>query len=175
MSSKRKVRGQTGTSADELLKLAQEVDQHLSFIRQRLREPLETEFARGGLTGPQRMVMQALVQSEGLSLKQLSRQVSLAHSTVSGIVDRLQARGMVGRRKDESDGRATVIAPSSEVRDFLANRMPELAMSPLTEALRDATDSEKATVLRGLKTLRALVERTRPRLEENAAPIHPKQ
>jgi DNA-binding MarR family transcriptional regulator len=163
MSSKRRVRGQTATSADELLKLAQEVDQHLSFLRQRLREPLETEFARGGLTGPQRMVMQALVHSEGLSLKQLSRQVSLAHSTVSGIVDRLQARGMVVRQKDESDGRATVIAPSSEVRDFLANRMPELAMSPLTEALGDATDSEKATVLRGLKKLRALVERTRPR------------
>ena len=93
-------------------KLAQEVDQHLSVIRQRLREPLETEFARGGLTGPQRMVMQALVQSEGLSLKQLSAQVSLAHSTVSGIVDRLQARGMVVRSRDEADGRATVIAPS---------------------------------------------------------------
>ena len=51
------------------------------------------------------MVMQALVQSEGLSLKQLSAQVSLAHSTVSVIVDRLQARGMVVRSKDETDGR----------------------------------------------------------------------
>ena len=146
-----------------MLKLAQEVDQHLSVIRQRLREPLETEFASGGLTGPQRMVMQALVQSEGLSLKQLSARVSLAHSTVSGIVDRLQARGMVIRRKDESDGRATVIAPSSEVRDFLAKRMPELAISPLTEALRTASDSEKATVLRGLRKLRALVDRSRSR------------
>src|ERR1700739_4404879 len=166
MSSKRRTRGQTannGSSSDELLKLAQEVDQHLNFIRQRLGEPLETEFARGGLTGPQRMVMQALVQSEGLSLKHLSQQVSLAHSTVSGIVDRLQARGMVVRQKDESDGRATSIAPSSEVRDFLAHRMPELAMSPLTEALRDATDTERATVLRGLKKLRTLVERTHPR------------
>ena len=101
------------TKQEPLHKLAQEVDQHLSIIRQRLREPLETEFARGGLTGPQRMVMQALVQSEGLSLKQLSAQVSLAHSTVSGIVDRLQARGMVVRRRDEADGRATVIAPSA--------------------------------------------------------------
>jgi DNA-binding MarR family transcriptional regulator len=150
------------SAADEsLLKLAQEVDQHLSVIRQRLREPLETEFARGGLTGPQRMVMQALVQSQGLSLKQLSAQVSLAHSTVSGIVDRLQARGMVSRQKDEADGRATVIAPSLEVRDFLANRMPELAISPLTEALRGASDSEKATVLRGLRKLRALIEISR--------------
>ena len=54
----------------------------------------------------------------------------LAQSTVSGIVDRLVARGMVVRDRDESDGRATVIAPSSAVRDFLANRMPELAISP---------------------------------------------
>jgi DNA-binding MarR family transcriptional regulator len=151
------------TPDESLLKLAQEVDQHLSAIRQRLREPLETEFASGGLTGPQRMVMQALVQSEGLSLKQLSARVSLAHSTVSGIVDRLETRGMVIRRKDESDGRATVIAPSGAVRDFLSKRMPELAISPLTEALGTASDSEKATVLRGLKKLRTLVERNRPR------------
>ncbi len=142
-------------------KLAQEVDQHLSIIRQRLREPLETEFARGGLTGPQRMVMQVLVRSEGLSLKELSARLSLAHSTVSGIVDRLQARGMVVRRRDEADGRATIIAPSSEVRDFVANRMPELAISPLTEALRGASGSEQATVLRGLRKLRALIEQSR--------------
>jgi DNA-binding MarR family transcriptional regulator len=151
------------TKQEALHKLAQEIDQHLSIIRQRLREPLETEFARGGLTGPQRMVMQALVQSEGLSLKQLSVQVSLAHSTVSGIVDRLQARGMVVRGRDEADGRATVIAPSAPVRDFLANRMPELAMSPLAEALRGASNSEQATVLRGLRKLRALIEQSRTR------------
>jgi DNA-binding MarR family transcriptional regulator len=152
------------TKQEALHKLAQEVDQHLSVIRQRLREPLDTEFSRGGLTGPQRMVMQALVQSEGLSLKQLSAQVSLSHSTVSGIVDRLQARGMVVRSRDEADGRATVITPSAPVRDFLANRMPELAISPLTEALRGASDSEQATVLRGVRKLRALIEQSRTRL-----------
>jgi DNA-binding MarR family transcriptional regulator len=153
---------QQASSPDEsLVKLAQEMDQHLNVIRQSLREPLETEFARGNLTGPQRVVMHALVLSQGLSLKQLSAQVSLAHSTVSGIVDRLQARGMVIRRRDESDGRASVIAPSSEVRDFLANRMPELAITPLAEALRAASDTERVTILRGLRKLRALIERSR--------------
>jgi DNA-binding MarR family transcriptional regulator len=107
------------------------------------------------------MVMHALVLSKGLSLKQLSAHVSLAHSTVSGIVDRLQARGMVVRRRDENDGRASVIAPSSEVRDFLANRMPELAITPLAEALRAANDTERVTILRGLRKLRALIERSR--------------
>jgi DNA-binding MarR family transcriptional regulator len=105
--------------------------------------------------------MQALVRSQGLSLKQLSAQVSLAHSTVSGIVDRLQARGMVARHKDEADGRATVIVPSAEVRDFVSNRMPELAISPLTQALRGATKAEQAAILRGLRKLRAVIEQSR--------------
>jgi DNA-binding MarR family transcriptional regulator len=147
---------------EALIKLAKELDQHLGVIRQKLREPLEAEFARGELTGPQRMVMQALVRSQGLSLKQLSAQVGLAHSTVSGIVDRLQARGMVVRQRDETDGRATVIVPSSEVRDFLSNRMPQLIISPLTKALEGASDKDRAIVLRGFRKMRALIERSRP-------------
>jgi len=39
--------------------------------------------------------------------------------------------------------------------------MPELAISPLTEALRCASDKERASVLRGIRKLRALVEWSR--------------
>jgi DNA-binding MarR family transcriptional regulator len=151
---------ETAIADESLLRLAREIDQHLGVVRQRLREPLEMEFARGGLTGPQRIVMQALVHAQGLSLKQLSAHVSLAHSTVSGIVDRLQARGMVERSRDQADGRATVITASAAVHDFLSNRMPELALSPLLKALRDASPADKTTVLRGLRKLRALVEKS---------------
>ena len=140
--------------------MAKEVDRHLGVIRQKLRKPLEAEFARGNLTAPQRIVMQALVQSQGLSLKQLSEQVSLAHSTVSGIVDRLQSQGMVRRHRDENDGRATVIVASRQVREFLANRMPAIAMNPLTEALRAASPADRAAILRGLRKLRQLIERS---------------
>jgi DNA-binding MarR family transcriptional regulator len=147
------------TSPDlALLKLAQEIDQHLNAIRQWLRAPLETTFATGGLTGPQRMIMHALVTSEGLSLKQLSARVGLAHSTVSGIVDRLEARGFAVRRPDETDGRATVIAASRPVQDFLRYKMPELAVSPLVDALREASAADRASVLRGLRKLRSLAD-----------------
>ena len=75
---------------EELNTLAREISEHLSVIRQILRRPMEAEFARGHLTGPQQLVMEVLVRSHGLSLKELSQQVSLSHSTVSGIVDRLR-------------------------------------------------------------------------------------
>jgi DNA-binding MarR family transcriptional regulator len=163
MSSKSKMRNiPGGTSPDpSLLKLAQEIDQHLNAIRQRLREPLETTYATGGLTGPQRIVMHALVTSKGLSLKQLAARIGLAHSTVSGIVDRLESRGLAVRRQDEKDRRATVIVPSQPVRDFLLYEMPNLALSPLLETLRQASPTERATIVRGLRILRTLVDRQR--------------
>jgi DNA-binding MarR family transcriptional regulator len=146
------------------LKLAQEIDQHLNAIRQRLREPLETAFASGSLTGPQRIVMQALVNSDGLNLKQLSARVGLAHSTVSGIVDRLESGGLAVRRQDELDRRATIIYPSAPVRHFLRHKMPQLAISPLIETLRDAGTSDRAVILRGLRKLRKLIEEQRSKV-----------
>src|SRR6185312_16627789 len=91
----------------KLRELAQELEQHLTAIRQEIRRPVEAEFAKGGLTGPQRSVMQAVVHSEGRSLKELSAQVGLAHSTVSGIVDRLEKRGMLKRNANPTDRRHT--------------------------------------------------------------------
>jgi DNA-binding MarR family transcriptional regulator len=42
-------------------------------------------------------VMQALAEKNGMSLKELGSAVGMAHSTVSGIVDRLEKRGMLER------------------------------------------------------------------------------
>jgi len=137
--------------------MAQEIDQHLSAVRSLVRKPLEAEFARGRLTGPQRAVMQVLVQSGALSLKDLSHQVGLAHSTVSGIVDRLEKRGLAKRRTDEQDRRLTMIEVSSKVQDFLQTTMPALAVHPIVEALSRASATDQAVILDGLRRLRALL------------------
>jgi DNA-binding MarR family transcriptional regulator len=151
------VKSTIASTETHILDLAQEIDRHLNAIRQRLREPLETEFAKGCLTGPQRIVMQALLQSEGLNLKELSAGVGLAHSTVSGILDRLQARGLVTRLRSNKDRRTTLIHPSAEVKSF-REQVPALAISPLVHALGSATPLERATILKGLEQLRALVD-----------------
>jgi len=144
------------TKDAELRQLASELEQHLAVIRQRIRKPVEAEFAKGGLTGPQRNVMHFLVQSNGMSLKQLTAQVGLAHSTVSGIADRLEKRGLVQRKADPRDRRRTIINASAEVRDFMQNKYPVLAADPLFHALRRASDRD--AIMRGVRTLRRLLE-----------------
>src|SRR5262249_54193644 len=128
-------------------------------IREMIRRPLEAEFARGSLTGPQQSAMHALAQSNGMSLKELSARLGLAHSTVSGIVDRLEKRGLVERRTDETDKRLTRISVTRKARDFLHNPMPKLSIHPLVEAIGRANQAERRAILNGLKTLRKILER----------------
>jgi DNA-binding MarR family transcriptional regulator len=143
----------------ELLQLALELEQHLSVIRQEIRRPIEAEFAKGGLTGPQRTVMQALVKSDGLSLKELTAQVGLAHSTVSGIVDRLEKRGLAQRQPNLNDRRHTRITASQVVQEFLKKRYPVIAAHPLLDALRSAKETERSAVMAGVRTLRRLFDK----------------
>jgi DNA-binding MarR family transcriptional regulator len=146
------------TRSQDLSVLAQDIDRDLRAIRTLLRRPLEAAVARGNLTGPQQSVMHALVESEGMTLKELSAHLGLAHSTVSGIVDRLQERGLVERQVDEADKRRTRIGVTQPVRDFLRDTMPGLTLHPLVKALGRADLAQRRVIVKGLKTLLALLE-----------------
>jgi DNA-binding MarR family transcriptional regulator len=142
----RKRHKSTKTDAAKIDALAREVEQRLTSIRQQLRKPLEAEFARGHLTGPQRSVMSVVVAArEPMRLREITAAVGLAQSTVSGIVERLVQSGMLVRTEDPTDARASRIAASRPVRDFLEKQMPKLTLSPLLVALRAGgfEDAEK--------------------------------
>jgi DNA-binding MarR family transcriptional regulator len=149
---------QTGKTSKGLLSMAQEIDQHLRSIRRTLQQPVEAEFARGCLTGPQRSVMQAVVRQGALSLKDASREVGLAHSTVSGIVDRLEKQGLVERQTDKRDHRVNRIVASKVVRDYVRDILPTLVVHPLAEALKRAKPAERKAILEGLRMLRRVLE-----------------
>lgn len=148
-------------SEKDLTSVAQEIDQHLQVMRHILKRPLECEFAPHELTGPQRSVMQAVVQSTGLSLKDLSKTVGLAHSTVSGIVDRLEKQGLVRRLAGEQDRRLTRIVVTQAVVEFMRNHTPDPSNAPLITALGNATEGEQASILEGMRKLRGLLESQR--------------
>src|SRR5277367_4763366 len=89
--------------------MAERIERDIREIREALRRPLDAEYAQRKLTGPQRTVMRAVFHSDGVSLNDLSLNIGLSHSTVSGIVDRLVSRGMLERRVNKKDRRFTTI------------------------------------------------------------------
>lgn len=137
---------------------AERIDSDLAAIRHALRKPAEAEFSKAGLTVPQTALMRAVVWQNGVSLKDLSRQLSLAHSTVSGIVDRLENRGLLVRRSDALDGRISRIHPAPEVTEFMRTRFPALTQGPLQAALKRARPAERDTIEQALRRLRQLLE-----------------
>jgi MarR family transcriptional regulator, organic hydroperoxide resistance regulator len=138
--------------------LARQIEQRLTSIRQHLRRPLEAEFARGHLTGPQRSVMSVIVAaSEPLRIREVTAAVGLAQSTVSGIVDRLVQAGMLVRRDDPKDARASCISASPAVRTFMEKKVPQLTLSPLLAALRSGGRKDAETILDAITRLDALL------------------
>jgi DNA-binding MarR family transcriptional regulator len=142
----------------DLAAQAERMEQDLSGIRQALRKPLEAEIARGELTLPQNAAMREVVRNHGINLRDLSRSLNLAHSTVSGIVDRLEKRGMVERRPDSRDGRLSCIYPTVVVEQFIKERLPVLNRGPLQTALERATLEEREALERALRKLRELLQ-----------------
>ncbi len=136
---------------------AGQMERDLSAIRRALRKPLDAEVAKGQLTAPQTAVMQVVLGRPGISLKELSLEVSLAHSTVSGIADRLEERGMIQRKPDGADGRVSRIFPSGVVTSFVRDRIPALARGPLQSALRKARPAERTAIEQALRRLRELL------------------
>jgi DNA-binding MarR family transcriptional regulator len=142
----------------EIGSLAEGIERDLSQIRRALRRPLEAEVAKGELTAPQISVMREVVRHEGISLKDLSCAVSLAHSTVSGIVDRLEKRGIVARRGDAVDGRMSMIFPTPAVTEFVRKQIPALSRRPLEAALDGIAQAERAGIAEAIRRLRMLLE-----------------
>ncbi|HEX9139835.1 MAG TPA: helix-turn-helix domain-containing protein [Steroidobacteraceae bacterium] len=140
-----------------LRELAESIELAIRELGTTIRRPLQAEFARGELTGPQRSVMQAVFHSDGLSIKELCQRVGLSHSTVSGIVDRLTARGMLDRQVNAIDRRMSRVVITETVRSFMQLTAPRLTAAPLIRALRRATPAERETVVSGLDLLRRLL------------------
>ena len=138
---------------------AKEIDRTLTAIRQILQRPLASAVVEGGLTGAQQAVMRVLVSSaKAMSLGEVRQSLGLAQSTVSGIVARLVKRGLIVQERDPVDGRATLLAPSKPVREFLKKTLPELTLSPLAGALRLAKEPERKVILDALRRLHELLD-----------------
>jgi DNA-binding MarR family transcriptional regulator len=113
---------------------------------------------RGSLSLVHLMVL-ALLEAEGpLSMSRLAEELDVSHASVTGVVDRMEERGIVERRQGADDRRLVLIrttpAGAEVTRDLLARRRQQLR-----RVLAELSDDEQAALLRGMRALRAARER----------------
>ncbi|WP_350350034.1 MarR family transcriptional regulator [Agromyces sp. G08B096] len=81
-----------------------------------------------------------------LRLKDLNRHVLLTQPSVSRLVDRLAARGLVKKTDDPNDGRGTIVAITPEGFD-LFRRVAYVHMDAITRHVGSALDEQELAML----------------------------
>lgn len=79
-----------------------------------------------GLTGPQLICLREIRRHGALNPGQLARTVSLSPATVSGILDRLEGRALVTRRRRNRDKRQVLVELTEQGAALLEQTAPPL-------------------------------------------------
>lgn len=117
-----------------------------------------------GLTGPQLTVLKLLETFQDLSLSSLSERIRAQNSTVTGIIDRMEREGLVGRERSKSDRRVVHI----KLTEKGAKLAREIRVEPL-EIFRSALTSLTAADLKDLlRILMKLQKKVLARVEAQA-------
>jgi MarR family transcriptional regulator, organic hydroperoxide resistance regulator len=104
-----------------------------------------------GVTGPQRMVVRLVGRFPDIAAGSLAELLMIHPSTLTGIVQRLESRGLLERKPDPSDGRRALLRLTDKARSLdreaegtielvvkrVLSRMPESAVEQ-ARALVDA-------------------------------------
>jgi DNA-binding MarR family transcriptional regulator len=95
--------------------LTLEVVDLIGTVVARYHEEYEEAAAEHALTGAQARLL-SLLSLEPLPMRRLAQKLKCEPSNVTGIVDRLEARGLVERRPDPADRRVKLAAATEEGR-----------------------------------------------------------
>ena len=136
----------------------QKLVEHLLFLFRELHNDAESHAIKGGFTVPQRIVMGHLFRYGDLSVKELSQKVGLSHSTISGIVDRLERKGLVMRSQNPQDRRITQVTTTDLGKNHI-NMLPHQMFSGVVDTFNQATAADQIKIMEGLATLRQLLDK----------------
>ncbi|MFI8421688.1 MarR family winged helix-turn-helix transcriptional regulator [Streptomyces sp. NPDC085479] len=134
-----------------------EVVELIGTVVARYHQEYEEAAAAHSLTGAQARVL-GLLALEPTPMRKIAEKLKCEPSNVTGIIDRLESRGLVERRPDPADRRVKLAAPTDDGRDT-ARRLRE-SLHFAREPLGELTGVER-TLLRDL-LLRMLGEAPPP-------------
>jgi DNA-binding MarR family transcriptional regulator/GNAT superfamily N-acetyltransferase len=109
-----------------------------------------------GLTIPQVVLLREIQQRGRLSLSDLARSSILSNATVTGIIDRLEAKKLVKRIRSETDRRQVFVEIMPDGIEILA-KMPPILQENFVQKLKELEKWEQTQILSSLERVAALM------------------
>lgn len=112
---------------------------------------------RHHITGPQLACLLILGEHGPLTASSLARRVYLSPSTIVGILDRLEEKSLVTRKRDSVDRRVVNVAITSTGRK-LVDSAPSPLQETMARALQDLPEIEQVSIIMSLEKIVSLME-----------------
>ena len=139
---------------EEMLSMAEELFHRVLFYQLRIHRPDKLSGKLKGLSMTDLHILRAVACTPGIILKDIRRITGLPHSTLTGIVDRLEGKGLVRRVINRSDLRSYSLELTTAGREVQAEH--ERVDRLYTEKALSALDEdERRTLLHLFKKVSA--------------------
>ena len=111
-----------------------------------------------GLTAPQLMLMQAIRNNqEDTTIGTLAHQISLSQATVNNIIGRLESRGLITRKRSETDKRFVWLHLTADGEKTL-DRAPIPLQEQFVKRFRKLENWEQNMILSSLQRLATMMD-----------------
>lgn len=123
----------------------------------RLFDSMLAEAGVDAFNGAQGRILYVLWQEDGVTISQLAGRTSLANTTLTSMLDRMEKGGLIRREASAKDRRALLIRLTDKARalqadyDRISQRMNELWYAGFSPAEAQALDGYLARVLENLE------------------------
>jgi DNA-binding MarR family transcriptional regulator len=109
-----------------------------------------------GLTSPQLICLKKLAGKKEKTPGGLAKEVHLSHATVTGIINRLEKKGLVQRVRSTADGRSYLIR-LTDPGLFMIQTSPSMLQDQFIHELSKLADWEKTMILSALQRITSIL------------------
>ena len=110
-----------------------------------------------GLTGPQMLCLREITTHGALTTGALAKAVALSPATLTGILDRLEARGLVSRERRPEDKRRVLVSLTAMGRQ-MAQELPSPLQERFGERLTELSIDDQTSIRMALGSVARMME-----------------
>lgn len=110
-----------------------------------------------GITGPQLITLLTVEKHEPVTVSAIAGHIHLSPSTVIGILDRLETKGLIQRQRDLKDRRLVQVSLTEQGK-VLAGNAPSPLQDTFVEAMSKLPEAELVVIEESLKRIVGLMQ-----------------
>lgn len=122
-----------------------------------------------GLTGPQLLCLREIAEQGSLTTGALALAIALSPATLTGILDRLEVRGLVSRERRPEDKRRVLVSLTAVGRQ-MAQELPSPLQERFGARLLELPPDEQTAIRQALNSVARMMEEDPPPNGRNKNP-----